>query len=915
MSGADWLREIVLGWPVVLFEVDPGGRIVACEGAGLAALPGAAPGVALDSLFPGSAKPIAVACAGGSAFVACLVGARSFELQLRPRPGGGAHVVALDVTERVASAELARRHLFLDSVVENIPNMIFVKDAAELRFVCFNKAGEELLGYRREELIGKNDHDFFPADEADFFTAKDRAVLASGELLDIPEEKIHTKHGERVLHTRKIPIADAVGHPLYLLGISDDITDRKEAERERQQVTERLAELDAMKARLIANVSHELRTPLALILATTDELLGSAPAEGELLRRDLALIKQSGRTLLGLVNDLLDVAKLEAGQVVPNYVAVDLARLVRVTVPALEALARQREVELTWDAPPTVAAECDVGQLQRVLTNLVANAIAHTPAGGRVVVKLAAHDDRARLAVADTGPGVPAELAERVFERFFRARETGGVGTGLGLAIVRELVLLHLGTVHVEQNVGGGACFVVELPLRAPEGVVVGRSGADAGLVMSPPEPLADAPAARFARTHPGDGARSVVLVVEDNPELNRFLVDALARDHDVLSATNGVEGLGLAVLHRPDAILTDVMMPLMSGAELIAAVRARPELSGVPILVLTARDDDELRLRLLADGAQDYVVKPFHTREVIARVANLVAMKRARETLSQELESREADVAKLADQLARRHREVKTALDTATVALEQANAATQLKGRFLALVSHELRTPLTPMRLQVQQLVEGAESLPPLAARGIRRIDASVARMIGLVEALLQYACIEAGRLMTARESIDLAAVVVDVVDELRPQAEVKQLELGHVVLTTLPPLESDGRLVRIVVVNLVANALKFTESGRVAIRLSHTGGVHRIEVEDSGPGIPAEQQALAFEPFETLEPMRHKHLPGVGLGLSLVREIANALGGTISLRSAPGQGSIFTVVLPPLAPTQPDGARPTAV
>src|SRR5262249_54550291 len=234
--------------------------------------------------------------------VPVLVGAAAL-----PEAPDQALAFVVDLTaERKAQTEVRRLQIFLDSIVENLPIMVFVKDATDLRFVRFNRAGEDMLGLKREELIGKSDYDFFPRSEADFFTAKDRAVLAARSLLDIPEETIQTvRQGQRLLHTMKVPILDEDGTPRYLLGISEDITDRKRSERQLATLTDTLqrhaAELERANAELESfsySVSHDLRAPLRHIDGFTDLLVRHASGQlDEKGRRYLETISASAKSM------------------------------------------------------------------------------------------------------------------------------------------------------------------------------------------------------------------------------------------------------------------------------------------------------------------------------------------------------------------------------------------------------------------------------------------------------------------------------------------------------------------------------------------------------------------------------------------------------------------------------------------
>jgi signal transduction histidine kinase len=220
-------------------------------------------------------------------------------------------------------------------------------------------------------------------------------------------------------------------------------------------------------------------------------------------------------------------------------------------------------------------------------------------------------------------------------------------------------------------------------------------------------------------------------------------------------------------------------------------------------------------------------------------------------------------------------------------------------------MVSHELRTPLTVITTYLQMLeMERAGTLAPRQREMLRKMLVASRRLLRLIESLLEFARVQSGRLTIRVESVDLATLAAETVEELQPQAQRKQLELRLQPAPALPPLQSDPRLVRLILSNLIDNALKYTEHGTVEVSLGHTDGAHRLAVKDTGPGIPPEQQAIIFEPFEQLEPIRQKHTPGVGLGLALVKEMTGALGARIELTSQVGAGSTFSIVLPPMGP-----------
>jgi signal transduction histidine kinase len=442
----------------------------------------------------------------------------------------------------------------------------------------------------------------------------------------------------------------------------------KEANEELEALYARSQELDRLKSQFFSNVSHELRTPLTLILGPAELLLSELP-EGDPRRRDLEVILRNARVLLGHVNDLLDTSRIEAARLDLEYAELDLAYLVRTVANSFETLAIDRELRFLVMTPAGgVVAQVDAERILQVLLNLLSNAFKFAPLAGTVRLELSAPEDAdvVRIEVADSGPGISPEQRDDVFERFLQLDNPAAPrvsGTGLGLHIARELVLLHNGTIGVSDSPEGGALFVVELPLKAPPGTEIWGGRTVAGAIFTPPvatlleeHPVGD-PA---TDVHPGndvdDGDRHAldledlpsVLVVEDNPDMNRFICDALGSSYRVHAAFTGRHGLEVALSVKPDVIVCDFMLPELSGGELVRAVRAEPMIDNVPILILTARNDSAARIGVLRDGANDFLLKPFFQPELRARIDNLAKVKQSEENL------RALDMANERDRIAR---------------------------------------------------------------------------------------------------------------------------------------------------------------------------------------------------------------------------------------------------------------------
>jgi PAS domain S-box-containing protein len=380
---------------------------------------------------------------------------------------------------RSAEKDLLESNRFLDSLIENLPVMVFIKDARTLRYVRQNRATLDLLGLSRADVIGKNDHDFLPAEQADFIRAKDREVLAAGRLLDVPEQRVESLPlGTRILHTMKMPIPDERGEPKFLLGISVDVTAQKLAE---QAIRELNAELRDKAAQLeVTNkelesfsysVSHDLRAPLRAIdgfaQMMQEDYQERLDAEG---KRYLSVIRQNSTRMGALIDDLLEFSRLGRQPVALGEIDIDA--LVREVVEEVLNSAPRAERGAAAAAPqievgPLPPARGDRGLLRQVWTNLIANAVKYSGKVQRPFIQVSGSEAGAEnhYSVRDNGVGFNMQYAEqlfRVFQRLHHADEFSG--TGVGLAIVHRIVTRHGGRVWAQGVVDGGATFSFSLP-------------------------------------------------------------------------------------------------------------------------------------------------------------------------------------------------------------------------------------------------------------------------------------------------------------------------------------------------------------------------------------------------------------------------------------------------------------------
>jgi signal transduction histidine kinase len=703
--------------------------------------------------------------------------------------------------------------------------------------------------------------------------------------------------------------------------IASSLADAQALEEERRRA-EALAELDRAKTAFFSNVSHEFRTPLTLMLGPLEDLLaGTGERLPKPLAETLTVAHRNCRRLLKLVNTLLDFSRIEAGRIEASYEATDLATYTADLASVFRSAIEKAGLTLIVNCEPLdEPVYVDRDMWEKIVLNLLSNALKFT-FDGTITVALGSRGDHVELTVTDTGVGIPEADMPRMFQRFHRVKHTRArthEGTGIGLALVQELTRLHGGTVAVTSEEGKGTQFVVSVRTGtahlAPERIAVGRQLASTATGAQPfvDEALRWLPSGDESTTEEqpalGDveqlplvgtsnAARPRVLIADDNADMRDYLGRILGQSYEITAAADGQAALEQIRVNAPDLVLTDVMMPNLDGFGLLAAIRAHETYRSIPVILLSARAGEEARIEGLSVGADDYIVKPFSARELIARITSQLALSRLRRDTEQALAESE-----------RRLRE-----------------ADRRKDEFLALLAHELRNPLAPIRTGLELIRLAGDS--PEAVRRVRAVmERQVAHMVRLIDDLLDIARITSGKIVLQRSPTPLSWLVQGAVDAQRAALEARHIELT----LELPPrtciVDVDPTRVTQVLSNILHNALKFTPphgkvriTGEVTAGRGTAPGELAIRISDTGMGIPKEMLPRIFELFEQGE-----HAPehgGLGIGLALARRLVSMHGGEIEAHSdGPGRGSEFVVKLPllaeseaPISPAQRSEGRST--
>ncbi|MBB83950.1 MAG: hypothetical protein CL931_09100 [Deltaproteobacteria bacterium] len=679
-----------------------------------------------------------------------------------------------------------------------------------------------------------------------------------------------------------------------------------------------LREMDAAKSRFTSNVHHELRTPLTLILSPLAALqagdYGPVPAA---LKATLQTMEVNGKRLRKLINNLLDLAKLEGHQFRVVREKMDLRQLVTDVVQGVKPHAERKGISVTmggFECMPDLYADPDA--LDKVLVNLVGNALKFTDAGGRIEIWCGPLESGARIEVRDTGVGIPAEDLSRVFDRF--AQVDGSTtrkfeGTGIGLSLAFELVDLHAGRIWAEsEGVGRGTTVCVELPIGAADSVDEMEEAIAGGQTAASEfgDGLTDfseieRSVSRYGDSQPSEGdfnpevaphAPSVV-IADDNPDMRELLRFLLGRNYRVRTARNGREALELVRAELPHLVLTDLMMPEMSGAELCAAIKGDPSTEKIPVILVTSKADHEMKVTGLELGADDYVTKPFHPRELLARVRGFVRVRELQESLEE------------------RNGELENALSTVreTQSLLVASERRAAAGELAAGVAHEVNNPVNfalnaaraisheVAELQSMARVRAGEDAE--ASREAKECMATILELAEIVsEGLGRTASLVGGlRDLATSESSDVEAVnlyacIEATIELIQPTYSQRDVEVGYIGAAEVPNvIAREGQLMQILLNLLKNGAESVGVNGFVRVDVVEEGDFVSVRVEDSGSGVSERDAARIFDPFYTTKGAGK----GTGLGLSTSRNLAEEFGGSLQLVASQGRGAVFELVM----------------
>jgi signal transduction histidine kinase len=658
---------------------------------------------------------------------------------------------------------------------------------------------------------------------------------------------------------------------------------------ERKQVRA-LAEVDKAKTIFFSNISHEFRTPLTLLLGPIEDAMNN-PEDIPNNRLRMSVAHRNALRMQKLVNTLLEFSRIEAGRMDGQFTAVDIVAFTADLASSFRSAIEKAGMQLRLDLEPvTDEVYVDPVIWEKIILNLVSNAFKYTIRGS-ITVCVRQDEGEVRISVTDTGIGIPDDQLERIFDRFHRVENVAvrsQEGTGIGLSLVKELVRIHHGHIEVTSRREEGSTFTVVLPTgkahlppdRITAGDAITKTGERDLYVEESLQWLPDPGAGLTESDSPAppdkglEEGRFLVLLADDNADMRNYVGRLLSEHYDLITAINGEEAFEKILSRHPDLVLSDIMMPGLDGFGLLKKIRSHPEVRTTPVIFLSARAGEESRVEGLQAGADDYLVKPFSARELIARVDSNLRIDAARRLEEQERFTSE--------------------LRKMNAMLQQSNEDLR---QFAHVASHDLKEPVRKVKVYMGRLQEDSATTFSARSKGyLEKINSAANRMLKMIEGVLHYSTVNSTEQQT--EAVDLNRIVRSIESDLELVIGQKKATLHY---SQLPAIEGAAVLLYQLFYNLINNSLKFSRADvpcRIEISSIQDQDQALIRLTDNGIGFDQAQAERIFDTFSRLN-AKDKY-EGTGLGLSLCRKIVLRHGGEIEAAGKKGEGSEFRIRLP---------------
>ncbi len=670
-----------------------------------------------------------------------------------------------------------------------------------------------------------------------------------------------------------------------------------------------LRELDEVKNRFFANISHELRTPLTLLIAPIETLINRGENIQQEQKRDiLGTMQANAMRLLKLINDLLDLVRLESGRAQVRNLRTDLKEFMLGLSNAVSTLVNDKHIRMTTHVDNEIGLiMSDTEKLERICLNLLFNAIKFTAAGGSVDFTARKDGDWIIIEVRDSGMGIPAEQLPHIFNRFWQADTSSQrkfQGMGIGLALVKELAEVQGGSVSVASEVGKGTIMSVTLPLELASSEVsadvqressqtTNSSGEEWIGELYRRAELFPAITSLHSTIRPtetsfgfGFSKRPKLLIADDEPDMLRFLRSQLSENFDVLEAVDGQQAVDKACQFLPDIILSDMMMPEKDGLQVCRELRERTSTRIIPVVLLTARADERTKIECLAAGASDFLSKPFSMVEVSVRLKNLVESYQYQKELSVQKQHLEAALEQVKE--------------TETLLVRNEKLASL--GRMSAGLIHEINNPLNYASQGLHLMKRVAPLLPEEEqadfADTLKDVQEGVNRVVRIISDLRGFT-----RVTNEMNHVFDIKTVIETAMRFFGSAWKEGVKNNLNIPSDLNVKGDSNHFVQ-VIINLVQNALDamktktYSSDDPPTINISAESLGDRVVItfRDNGPGIPESIRANVFDSFFTTKDVG----AGMGLGLGICHRIMAEHGGQIDVRSELGVFTEFVLEFP---------------